>query len=72
MLNQHIRPIGKLAKDYCGVHLPLEVLKSNAGWYIGTVGEFGPCSRESSEYFPNEADAQQALLTGEWTQKDRP
>lgn len=66
------RPIGKLAFDFCHKRLPLEVLKSNAGFYIGTSGEFGPCSRESLEYFPTEAAANDALRDNTWTQRDEP
>ncbi len=74
--------IGKLAKHFCNEELPLRVLKSHAGYYIGTFKDFpegdipfeemekcGPFSRESVEYFPTEAAAIAALETGEWTQK---
>jgi hypothetical protein len=41
----------------CGVVLKLEVLRSNAGYYIGTQCECGPYSRESYYYKDhNEAD----------------
>lgn len=63
---------GKLAKSYCGVELPLQVLKSQAGFYIGTSDVEGPCSRESVEYFPTKDAAFAALKTGEWTQKSTP
>lgn len=59
---------GKLAKNYCGVELPLQVLKNQAGYYIGTFDEDGPCSRESVEYFPTKEAALAALETGKWTQ----
>jgi len=59
---------GKLAKDVCNVTLPLQVLRSQAGFYIGTFDEDGPCSRESVEYFPTKDAAFAALETGEWTQ----
>ncbi|MDH0051007.1 hypothetical protein [Comamonas terrigena] len=49
--------------------LPLLVLQSNAGYYIGTQTENGPFSRESIEYFRKHGDAESALATGEWTQK---
>lgn len=64
---------GKLAKHFCDAKLPLRVLESNAGFYIGTFEDegpnMGPCSRESVEYFPTEAAAIAALETGEWTQR---
>lgn len=61
--------IGKLANEYCKLKLPLDVLKSQAGYYIGTYGEYGPCSRESVEYFPTASDALDALNSGNWTQR---
>lgn len=63
---------GKLAKEYCGVRLPLQVCQSNAGHYIGTYDDEGPCSRESAEYFQTQEEAQQALDSGDWTQRERP
>ncbi len=64
---------GQLAEAWCKKILPLCVMKSYAGYYIGTVNEDGmPCSRESNEYFRSEANAQDALDTGSWTQKMTP
>ncbi|WP_090140029.1 hypothetical protein [Limnohabitans sp. DM1] len=64
---------GRLASEWCGKRLPLEILQSNAGFYIGTADpESGPCSRESVEYFPEKGVAQAALDSGNWTQKDVP
>ena len=63
--------IGELAKD-AGYILPLKVLKSNAGYYIGTVSEFGePISRESLEYFSSEDEANESLKSGHWTQREQ-
>ena len=60
--------IGKLAAS-CGFQLPVQVMQSNAGFYIGTM-EFGmPFSRESVEYWPSEQDAKDALKNNSWTQK---
>src|SRR3546814_3958656 len=42
---------GQLALTYCGKFLPLEVLQSAAGHYIGTRDTAGPVSRESRDYF---------------------
>jgi hypothetical protein len=64
--------IGKLALECCNKILPLEVLKSNAGFYIGTVDIEGPCSRESVQYFQTQEQAEAALETGKWTQKMYP
>lgn len=67
-------PTGKLAFDLMGVRLPLTVLQSNRGFYLGTWNDSGPVSRESAEYWATEADAQKALDAGPdaWTQRDHP
>lgn len=53
----------------CGRQLPLQVLKSAAGYYIGTADEDGPFTRESIEYWPSADLAADALRNGTWTQK---
>src|SRR3546814_4833364 len=58
---------GQLALTYCGKFLPLEVLQSAAGHYIGTRDTEGPVSRESREYFRSYAAAQRALRSEEHT-----
>lgn len=67
--------IGQLAYDILGQRLPLKVLRSAAGYYLGTFDdEEGPISRESAEYWATEAEAEAALAsngTG-WTQRDHP
>lgn len=64
---------GYLAVKFCGLSLPLSVLRSGAGYYIGTGSdEIGPVSRESAEYFPNRNAAEAALKAGYWTQKQTP
>ena len=62
-----------LLASQCGYgHLPLRVLKSNAGWYIGTCDEcVGPISRESG-YFRTETEAQAALDSNSWVQRQHP
>lgn len=62
------QPFGQLAPAYCGKFLPLEVLQSAAGHYIGTRDTKGPVSRESREYFRSYAAAQRALERGGWSQ----
>lgn len=64
---------GRLALEYCGLKLPLQVLKSQAGFYLGTRDEEGPCSRESAEYWRTKREADEAL-TGrrKWTQRLHP
>jgi hypothetical protein len=63
---------GHLALIYAGKFLPLEVLHSAAGHYIGTRDSEGPVSRESCQYFRSEAAAQCALERGGWTQLTHP
>lgn len=63
--------LGMLAAE-AGFRLPLQVLQSQAGFYIGTADDKGPVSRESVEYFPNEDTAHHALTKGTWTQKPHP
>lgn len=63
---------GQLALIYAGKRLPLEVLHSAAGHYIGTRDVEGSVSRESAEYFRSLAAAQRALNRGAWTQLPNP
>ena len=67
-------PHGKLAQEFAGLRLPLTVMRSAAGYYLGTGDEEGPVSRESLEYWGTEAEAETALASnGEgWTQRDTP
>jgi hypothetical protein len=64
-------PVGKLALEG-GQRLALQVLQSNAGYYLGTFDEEGPYSRESAEYWPTPGQAEAAMSSGEWTQRDHP
>ena len=64
---------GRLAQEFCQVQLPLQVLKSSAGFYIGTQDDLAwPVSRESADYYPTHEAAQQALATGNWEQRLNP
>lgn len=63
---------GHLAMQSGGMKLPIQVLKSGGGYYIGTFDDHGPCSRESVEYWPTEVQANNALLTNNWTQREQP
>ena len=67
--DQPVGPVGCLAKAICNLSLPLEVLQSARGFYLGTADQDGPCTRESVQYWSSEADAQEALATGMWTQR---
>lgn len=64
---------GKIAKEILNLDLELQILKSNAGYYIGTASEeLGPVSRESVEYYKKISDAEKAFYLNEWTQKQEP
>lgn len=63
---------GHLAMQFDGVELPLRVLASRGAFYLGTADNEGPLSRESAEYWPTQAAAEQALATGAWTQRTQP
>ncbi len=52
----------------CGSDLPLQVLSSAAGSYVGTACECGPYSRES-DYYPSHEDAKKALDSGEFSRQ---
>jgi len=64
-------PTGKLAAELAGLKLPLQVLRSGAGFYIGTQNEEGPVSRESVEYFSSQSLAERALEQGTWSQREQ-
>ena len=64
--------IGKLAKEICGVELPVTVLESQAGFYLGTEDRGVPFSRESAEYFVTKNLAEAALACGKFTQRMNP
>ena len=53
-------------------HRILEVLKSNAGWYIGTTKNMMPNSRDSVEYYPTREMAQTALTNNTFTRREHP
>jgi len=63
---------GVLAKNLCGVTLPIQVIQSANGFYIGTMEEGMPYSRESVEYWPSQEAAETAFTSGHWTQKKYP
>jgi hypothetical protein len=73
MSEEQKEQFGRLAEEYCGVRLPLQVLKSEAGYYLGTRDDTGPFSRESQEYWKTPREANEALLGRRtWTQKLQP
>ena len=69
MAETKLPPRGKLAAE-AGKVFALEVCKSAAGYYLGTVNEDGePFTRESLEYWRKRETAEAALASGAWTQK---
>nr|WP_080380740.1 hypothetical protein [Burkholderia pseudomallei] len=65
-------PYGILAWRYTGKRLPLRVLHSVAGYYLGTADDEGPVSRESVEHFPSRHAAEDALANTCWNQRCTP
>ncbi len=62
---------GVIAFTLCGTRRPVEILRSAAGFYIGTTTDEGlPLSRESVEYWDHEDRALTALEDGTWTQRE--
>lgn len=59
---------GMLAKE-AGKCFPLEVCRSFRGFYIGTLSDGLPYTRESQEYWKKQGQAEHALQQGTWTQK---
>lgn len=56
-----------------GQRLPLQVCRSAAGFYVGTLDPEGlPVSRESVEYWRKPEAAAEALRKGHWTQRLEP
>ena len=55
-----------------GFLLPIRVLSSRAGYYIGTFSDnYGVISRES-QYFDKRIDAEKALRNQNWIQRKHP
>ncbi len=52
-----------------GFNLPIQVLRSANGYYIGTANDDGPVSRESVEYWDSLQAAADALKNQRWTQR---
>ena len=63
---------GVLAARF-GYDLPIRVLSSRAGYYIGTFSDtLGHVSRESQQYYPTQQLAEEAFRKGTWTQRRNP
>ena len=52
-----------------GKTLPVKVMRSNAGFYLGTEFQKMPFTRESVQYFKDEETALYALDCGDWNQR---
>ena len=64
---------GFLAAKYGHSQRELQVCRSAAGFYIGTLGDDGtPFTRESVEYFETSELCEAALTNGGWEQKPQP
>lgn len=55
-----------------GFNLPLQILRSARGFYIGTANDEGPVSRESVEYWRKQEAAELALRHDLWTKRSHP
>lgn len=59
-----------LLAEVTGQRLVLQVMKSAAGFYLGTRDQEGqPYTRESVQYWPKRDGADAALRSGHWTQR---
>ncbi len=67
-----MKNFGSVALKELRVALRVEVLESNAGFYIGTVDSEGPVSRESEEYWSTRDEAEQILNSGSWDRRSHP
>ena len=62
-----------LSMKWCQDALPLEVLRSGAGCYIGSMHPTeGPSSRDSVRYWGSRTEAEAALSFGTWIQRVSP
>lgn len=55
-----------------GYNLVLAVYQSARGFYLGAMNELGPIARDSVEAWGTRKEAETALETGKWTQRDHP
>ena len=65
--------IGYIALTFTGMELEMQVCKSAAGFYVGTMDPMlGPVSRESVEYYRTNEEAHSALINNTFTQREYP
>lgn len=63
---------GVVAQWWLGLKLPVGVMQSASGYYLGTSSDGMPISRESVEYYCTHDEALRALESGNWTQRHHP
>lgn len=63
---------GVIAQRWCSMKLPVSVLQSANGYYLGTSFNGMPVSRESLEFYDSVNEAMKALDSGIWTQREHP
>lgn len=66
------RPVAQIASAALGRPVPLEICYSARGFYLGTYVDAEPNSRESVEYWHKREEAEAAMASGRWTQKQQP
>ena len=67
--NSKMVQVGVTAMEYRGLQQPIQVLKSAAGFYLGTSENGLPATRVSYEYWRTIAEAEHALESGNWTRR---
>ncbi len=76
MRSEQVENLASIPAEEKLLYTDLQILESGAGWYIGTLynnpeGFVEPGSRDS-EYFPTRKAAEDAWLSGMWTQRMTP
>jgi hypothetical protein len=67
------KPVVGVLAQAAGAAFEVQVCRSAAGYYLGTVDPDGlPFSRESVAYFEEAGQAAAALAAGTWTQRPVP
>lgn len=62
--------LAEVLKDRCYKGRTVTVLKSNCGYYIGTIDGNEPYCRLSAEYYKSKEEAQYALDNRTFTERD--
>jgi hypothetical protein len=64
--------VGFVAHQFGKRELPIQVCESGAGFYLGTLVNGSPFSRESVGYYPTATAAADALRTHSWENRTSP